>query len=847
MKKTKKNSPIWPYLGILACLFLLSLTAPRAWDRHARREPSTPPRSAPLVARIASAHVMPLVLEKHDATELAPREPELKIATLATPTLTGPDLPGALIPPAPEFAANVQEETFEVATLPAPPQMPAASELELAPSEPQQSEPPALAPQSDIEPSLPNLPEEEPVADTQSEPAPPTESSLAATVWPLPRKLIEQLTNLTHEDPQLIWARRAIQLIQELSGSRDPQSTRETLQQLRELAAGDAQVPAADSSLQSQIARAQYGLTRWVDVWEGAAKLRETPSEELIPRPSAGKVSAALREFESLAGRNPAGGAWREYLQLAAVRGATAEDATDDERRAIARTVLDRVSSSKLTRAQREFVDSGALASLSDGLRAWAAAPVVAEQLLAHLEQFEYTGLESDAEIVGDDYRNLTWMSGEAADKLSRHLDTHYRNANLRVAVSGELANRAVPQPGRIDAPVRDTVVNVPVRGQSSTFTRLSVVLVPDPKRIRWGLEAHGTVDANTISNTGPVTIRNRGQSTFLVRKLFVLGPRGLHVWPAIAEAENNYNYLVSLETDYDGVPLVSTMVRNIARSQYEEKSGQARRQTEQKVAVRALQQLDSEIQARLLEAGKKVENTQGAMLKRMNLELVPISLTTTDDRIVGRARLSSREQLGAHTPRPRAPSDSWFSLQVHQSALNNSLMQLELEGKTFQLPEMFAWIAKKIGRPELADQQDLPDNVRVTFADHDAIHLECVDNRIEVTLSLAELTHEKSHWRNFQVHTYYDLQTDGLSPRFSREGKINLDGRSVRGAEIKLRTIFSKVLSKNRDLRLLADSLTSDPRFKDLQMTQFTVEDGWIALAYSPRRVSSNVARKPQ
>ena len=42
-------------------------------------------------------------------------------------------------------------------------------------------------------------------------------------------------------------------------------------------------------------------------------------------------------------------------------------------------------------------------------------------------------------------------------------------------------------------------------------------------------------------------------------------------------------------------------------------------------------------------------------------------------------------------------------------------------------------------------------------------------------------------------------------------------------------------------------DPLRGDPRFKDLQMTQFTVEDGWIALAYSPRRVSSNVARKPQ
>jgi hypothetical protein len=584
-----------------------------------------------------------------------------------------------------------------------------------------------------------------------------------------------------------------------------------------------------------------------VDVWEAAASLRATPTDEMLQPVTSAKVSAAIRDFESLASRNPAGAAWREYLQLDELRAATASTASDDERRTIARTVLARVSSPKLTQTQREFLDGGAIAQLSKELTIWAAAPVNTKELLTDLEQFEYSGLASDGEVVGGDYRNLTWLSGEAAKKLSGHLDTHYRNANLRVAVSGELANRVVPQPGRINAPVRDTVVNVPVRGQSSTFTRLSLVLVPDAKRLRFGLEAHGVVDANTVSSAGPATLRNRGQSTFLVRKLFVFGPRGLHVWPAIAEAENNYNYLVSLETDYDGVPFVGAMVRNIARSQYDEKSGQARRQTEQKVAVRALHQLDSEIQTRLSEAEKKMADTQGATLKRMGLELVPISLATTEERVVARARLSSPEQVGAHTPRPRAPSDSWFSLQVHESALNNGLAQLGLEGRTFKLPELFAWLAQRLGQPELANQEDLPENVRVTFADRDAIHLKCANNRVEVTLSLKELTHEKSHWRNFKVHAFYDLQTDGLSPRFSREEKINLDGATVRGVEFKLRAIFSKVLSKNRDMRLLADSVTSDPRFKDLQMTQFTVDEGWIALAYSPRRVSSNVARKPK
>src|SRR5690606_19573210 len=120
-------------------------------------------------------------------------------------------------------------------------------------------------------------------------------------------------------------------------------------------------------------------------------------------------------------------------------------------------------------------------------------------------------------------------------------------------------------------------------------------------------------------------------QSTFLVRKLFVLGPRGLHVWPAIAEAENNYNYLVSLETDYDGVPIVGSLVRNIARGQHDEIRSEARRQTEQKVAIKALNQCDNEIQARLDEAEAKMKQGQLATLRRLGMELTPITLSTTE------------------------------------------------------------------------------------------------------------------------------------------------------------------------------------------------------------------------
>jgi hypothetical protein len=202
---------------------------------------------------------------------------------------------------------------------------------------------------------------------------------------------------------------------------------------------------------------------------------------------------------------------------------------------------------------------------------------------------------------------------------------------------------------------------------------------------------------------------------------------------------------------------------------------------------------------------------------------------------------------LGAHTPRPQAPSDSWASAQVHQSALNNALEGLDLSGRSFTLDELFTWIARKLNRPDLAKQEDLPDDVRLTFAAKDAVRVRCVDGKIEVLFSFAELTQGGGRWRNFTVRSYYKPAVQGLNPRLVRDqGTIFLEGKNLK-RKIALRVIFSKVLSINRDLSLLDNKTANDPRFADLQVTQFAVEHDWIALAYSPRRNGANVARRPK
>ena len=176
-----------------------------------------------------------------------------------------------------------------------------------------------------------------------------------------------------------------------------------------------------------------------------------------------------------------------------------------------------------------------------------------------------------------------------------------------------------------------------------------------------------------------------------------------------------------------------------------------------------------------------------------------PKALPTTEARVVARVRAAGTGQLGAHTPRPRAPSDSWASLQVHQSALNNALESLDLAGRTFTIDELFQWIAQKLNRPDLANQEDLPEDVTMTFAKSDPVRLKCDEGRVEVAFSFSRLSQGSKRWRNFTVRSFYHPQREGLTPRCVRDrGTIYRDGKSLR-RKIVLRLIFNVIQPETR------------------------------------------------
>jgi hypothetical protein len=214
------------------------------------------------------------------------------------------------------------------------------------------------------------------------------------------------------------------------------------------------------------------------------------------------------------------------------------------------------------------------------------------------------------------------------------------------------------------------------------------------------------------------------------------------------------------------------------------------------------------------------------------------IGAETNDQRMVMQLRLASDQQLAAHTQRPWASLDSLLSVQIHQSAVNNVLCGLHLDGNTLTLRELKDRVAAKFNVPALLDDETKHDDVSITFAPRDSVCVDCRDGRIAVTLSIARLEKSPRVWKDFQVRAYYRAEIDGLSATLVRDGSIRMVGRRIStGSQLAVRSIFGRVFSKNAGRELVPQRIRENPNMADQAVTQFEIEDGWVAVAMGPRR----------
>lgn len=668
--------------------------------------------------------------------------------------------------------------------------------------------------------------------------------------WPQAASLRAALASLASDPDGNAWSSLVSAELAKLEAapSFDSPESAAALKQLRELSdTVRKQVPAEESSpLHTKLLRANYALQRRLAVWQAAhvaAAIPDLDQPAQVNRRELAAATSAVDAFLSATGRQQE---WRGFLLLEDVVSVirSEEETNSTNGRSLARCILARLDSTLLTPQQAKFLDRPVVHRWTEHLQKWAVEPVDRAALLKLVERFESTPTSSTARDIARANQVLRWAPDERLTDVGAQLNLHYRNANVRVAVSADFANRLLPPLRHFDAPVDDVIRNTRVVGRSQTAARSRLVLFPDRTRWSIGLDVLGSVSSETQGQRGPAVFFQDGQARFHARKLVQVDHQGIHTKPAFGVAESS-SQLTGVETDFDGVPLMNRLARSIAQKQYEGESGAAQSEVDQRIADEASRRLDDEVKQLLHDTQAKFETQLLRPLAELGLEPTPIDFETTRARLIARYRLAGSHQLAAHSPRPQAPANSLLSLQLHESALNNVIEQLRFDGRQVELPELVKELAARLGRKQVEVPDELPEDVTVQFAHEDAVRLNFEGGRVTITMQIAELSQGRDNrWKNFTVRGHYAPQISGRQVHLVRDGVIELGGDRKRiGDQVALRAIFAKVLSKNRPIPLLPTTLSDRRELADVEASQAVVEDGWIGITLAQ---GGSVARQP-
>jgi hypothetical protein len=370
-----------------------------------------------------------------------------------------------------------------------------------------------------------------------------------------------------------------------------------------------------------------------------------------------------------------------------------------------------------------------------------------------------------------------------------------------------------------------------------------TVRFIPDADEICFDLEVHGDVESRTVTDSGPVSVTSRGDSSFTVRKPIKVSSAGLLFGTATGVATNR-SQLANVQTSFDSVPIMRSLVRTMVRNQHEETLPEANREVIDHIVSRACREVDAQAEPKFVEIGDRIRERVWMPLVRLGLEPTPVAMETTATTATLRLRLAADEQFAAHTPRPRAPGDAMFSLQVNESTLNNAFERLGLAGRRLSLEELLGTVAEQAGfEPRIPD--DLPEGVHVTFARRQPLRIECRDGLVHMQVALDAIESGRRSWYDIVARVSYKPAIAAPQVFLEREGPVQLSGPGHQGRiEFALRTIFSKIFPKERPIPILPERLVKNPRLDGLHVLQAVSTDGWLALALGIREGETTVAQ---
>ena len=495
-----------------------------------------------------------------------------------------------------------------------------------------------------------------------------------------------------------------------------------------------------------------------------------------------------------------------------------------------ARATILRLESPNLTNEQRTFLNHPVVNAWKEELESWTVDIVAPINALPLLEQYEATGGMSDMKTFSQFIEQLRTSRTAEYRQFGDSLRRLYGMSNIRLFISSALLNNQLPPVSSTASTFRDVIQSQPTVGRRRTDTAFSISLIPHPTRVLLSLEVG--IDLATVSRSDAFATQlfNTGQTLILAEKTIELTEKGFLTEPSVARIIEHRMRLTRMNTEFDGLPVLSGLFRGVVRNQYESRFPEARMETQNKIIRQVRGQVDWEIAQRLQPINEQIRSFSHYADEMFGLRIERRESRTDESWLISSWGIRSPDSLmGNNTLAPETLLGAVADLKIHESLPNLMIGRFEFEDKRGTVGEFKEMLAEKLRQPALTEPGE-HDDIEVTFASHNPMVVRFVDGRIELTISIAALRLFRQTNRDFQVIVRY-------KPAYDSEGRLVLerDGYisliNVR-EQILMRTVFGKIFPVSRPLPLVPKILEDNPQFDYLTTGHCRIEKGWFALA---------------
>ena len=683
-------------------------------------------------------------------------------------------------------------------------------------------------------------------SDPQSQGQPKAQSN-----WVRATALIEQLEAVRNIPQATRWARETVSILESLAETPignyqelhakllQLQQQRQLIPQIQARVWNERYNPNEDILAHqnaAEVERIGYRIDRRLAIWWPVSQLKTT-----VNFTDPWSTPASFRRI-STGELDPR---WSEYLKLSDFQQTFRSINPDqDQQKKVSREVLARLHSPVLNPVQKHYLNSSIDPSVVEFLKGHASSSVDVESLLKQIERYEFRSTSASGFYLNDSYQDLVWSSDPAQNEIAQQLQTHYRNANVRFSVSGRLLNRLIPQLPAMAEPVSETIQGAQISGNTQIYNNLRIALEPDPSQLSLRLESIGHVQADTVARTNTFRVANKGNAEFQVFQNLKIGPEGINALePPYSTSSANQN-VVGLQSKLDNFPLVGWMARKLAANKLREDAPQTTHLFKEKVRESAELRMQQEAQKAVNRLRSYTYSNLFEPLVRMDLEPQAVQMSTSADQLMMRYRIAGPDQMSANSARPRDSGQSLISFQLHQTAVNNAIARVGLNGNTFTFDELTQHLSEVVGLPlsgAADDPQSSDRHAEIQFASLAPIQIEFVEDRFRITLNLKKLKvgEKGKQWKNLSLvaaykpipaGTQFVLEQDDQETRIKGKKRIKFKDKAA------ISTVMKVMFKKEYVVNALPKNMLSLIGGDSIAISQLVISDGWISLSFDDR-----------